>query len=798
VTPLLSLAAAAILAVQGGVEVTASVDRTRLTVGQELMLTVRARTRSAEPVEIVLPPLNGFAIVGSRDLTEVAMSGTAGSVRTIVRELQLRAQQPGGLLIGPVRARQGQSVMTTAFIPVTVDSASDRMATALGPLARALLENAPPPPSRRADRVALTMLVPSDTVLAGEQVDLIAAAWIPRELRERMRRPPVLTLVTPEGVWAYPASASSGVAAARLVGGRWMDLFITHQIVFPLASGGGRLIVPPATVEYALPVTFSFFSREERYALRSDSITITVLPLPPVPASLPAGDRGTSVVAQGLSLDLRIVPAATRVGEPIEAAVTISGVGNVALWPEPALKWPGGFRTYPAQTEVRVASDNGRIAGSKTYRFLAVPDSAGSFVLPDVRYPYFDAVAGRYEAAVAPPRVLAVAPGAEPRAARGLPPLLARSGELFADRLSRRVGWRGWLAVLLAPPILVWLVRRRWRRPHPAAAAVATAPEMTQLGRLEREFLAMLASHVPDPFARDGDGLAQALRAAGVDSAVADHVKRLRDRLRAARYGPRGLGDAAELSAEIEQVLRVLGADGPAGPRRRRPLLASVLILATGMMGARQAVLLQTPSAEALYEAGALRAAADSFAARAAREPRDPAHWYNLGATLYRAGADGKATAAWTRAARLAPRDAMIRRMRRLLPAPDQASEQLLRVGWATPAEWALIAAGAWVVLWLTALAGARRRLFVVGLGAIAFGAAVFGASEWRRRDRPLAVVVADAAPVRAAPYGGASAAATISAGGALLVGRSYGPWRDVRRADGVRGWVLSTEIVPL
>src|SRR2546426_8916806 len=77
-----------------------------------------------------------------------------------------------------------------------------------------------------------------------------------------------------------------------------------------------------------------------------------------------------------------------------------------------------------------------------------------------------------------------------------------------------------------------------------------------------------LASHVPDARARDGDGLARALRAAGVESAVADHVMRLRDRLRAARYGPCGLGDAAELAAELPQVLRVLGAE-PAGRRRR-------------------------------------------------------------------------------------------------------------------------------------------------------------------------------------------------------------------------------------
>jgi hypothetical protein len=206
----------------------------------------------------------------------------------------------------------------------------------------------------------------------------------------------------------------------------------------------------------------------------------------------------------------------------------------------------------------------------------------------------------------------------------------------------------------------------------------------------------------------------------------------------------------------------------------------------------------QTPSAEARFEAGALRAAADSFAARAAREPSDPAHWYNLGATLYRAGADGKAIAAWIRAARLAPRDPAIRRALRLLPAPDPVTERLLRVGWGTPAEWGLIAAAGWVLVWLTVALGGRRRVVLVLFCAVAIAASLFGVIEWRRRDQPVAVVIADAAPVRTAPYGGASAAATVQAGGALLVGRGYGPWVEVHRTDGIHGWVLGGEIAGL
>ena len=779
-----------------GAEVTASVDRTRLRVGEELVLTVRARTRSADQVEIILPSLTGFAVIGSRDMTEVAFSGGTGggSVRTTVRELQLRAQQAGALLIGPVRARQGASVVSTDPILITVDSAANRAALSLSPLARALLESTPPPVSGRADRVALTIMVPSDTVFAGQQVDLIAVAWIPRELRERMRRPPFLTLETPEGVWAYPATTVStgGAALSRQVSGRWMDLFVTHQVVFPLAPG--RLIIPPASVDYALPVTFSFFSREERFTLRSDSISIAVLPLPP-PGS--ATYAGTNVVGQGLTLDLGVDPTSTRVGEPIDATVTISGIGNVALWPppEPGIRWPAGFRVYPAQTETRVEPEAGRIAGSKTFHFLAVPDSSGNFVVPEVRLPFFDPVAGKYDVARAGPRAIVVAPGAEPRAARVLPPLIARVGELPAERLSQRLGWQGWLAVFVIPPLIGALARRRRRPSAPPHEPEVPSPVITPLGQLEREFLSVLASHVSDPVARDGDGLAPALRAAGVDSAVADHVRRLRDRLRAARYGPRGLGDAAELAAEIQQVLRVLGAEGQGTHRRPHATVVGVLL---AIIVAAHSLHAQSPSAEALFEAGALRAAADSFAARAAQEPREAAHWYNLGATLYRAGADGKATAAWTLAARLAPRDQAIRRARKLLPPQDPITEDLLQVGWATPAEWAIVGTAAWLMLWLAVGLGLRRRLVLGVFAAVAIAAGVMGALEWRRRDRPVVVVTAESAPVRAAPYGGASAAATIPAGGALLKGRSYGPWLEVRRKDGIHGWVLGGEIAGL
>src|SRR2546422_770024 len=195
-------------------------------------------------------------------------------------------------------------------------------------------------------------------------------------------------------------------------------------------------------------------------------------------------------------------------------------------------------------------------------------------------------------------------------------PLMPGTAEVWSDALARDLAPWGWLALLVGPPLVAWLRRRR------AARELGADGELSQgggagsdggggparpgrLGRLEREFHGVLASHVPDARARDGDGLARALRAAGVESAVADHVMRLRDRLRAARYGPRGLGDAAELAAELAQVLRVLGAE-PAGRRRR---------VAWGGGGGGKGALValagvarplgaQEPSAAAVYQGG--------------------------------------------------------------------------------------------------------------------------------------------------------------------------------------------------
>jgi hypothetical protein len=63
-----------------------------------------------------------------------------------------------------------------------------------------------------------------------------------------------------------------------------------------------------------------------------------------------------------------------------------------------------------------------------------------------------------------------------------------------------------------------------------------------------------------------------------------------------------------------------------------------------------------------------------------------------------------------------------------------------------------------------------------------------------------VAVIVSPGTPVRAAPYGTASASVVLAPGVAVLVDGDFndGQWLLVRRPDGVIGWVQAGQVARL
>lgn len=770
-TPLIYLLA--LTALQGQPpQLDASVDEDRVSVGEELTYTLRAVSHSPVPMQVTLAPLNGLEVVARSERTEVGFG--AGPIRTTVLEIRLRAVRPGHWQIGPARAVQGRDTVETQ--PVVVDVAANRagIASALSPRLRRLLEQATPPP---VGQPAVDLLVSTDTVRVGEQVDVVTAAWFPRDLRLQLRRPPTLQPPVIDAVWSFPQTTPSGIAASRNIRGRWYDLFVSHQVVFPLVAG--TVGIPRATLKYSTPVALQFFSQEERFALSSRADTLVVLPLPAT--GRPTDFAGA--IGSGLTLDRHVSPSTASVGEGLAVELRLSGQGNTALWPNPEVTWPSDVRAYLERVDEQVSTTEGLVGGSKTFRYLVVPDSVGALLLPGVSYAYFDLGSDRYRQLGLGPASVPVEPRGETAAATALPPeLMQQARPALAWIAANRIPDWVWIALLGVPPLLASLRGRfTWR---PRQQRRRAPPPGRDLGGAEAALDELIGTLVPDPERRFGPALAAAVRAAGADAELAARVTAVRERLLARRYGPgRAAADDPRLAAEAHEVARRLGGSLRGTPGGRPVAMLAVLVLSAARLVG------QNPAPEQLYASGALHAASEGFARRAADQPAVAGHWYNLGATYYRLGEPGRAEAAWLRARRLDPRAPSIRRALDLTPPPDVASSRWTWSPPVTPEELLLVGSAGWLIGWLGWIA--RPRIRERWLVVLAFaGAAVLSGlalRAWYRR--PIAIVLDDVT-LRLSPHGQAPAVAPVQGGSAVRVVGHGGGWVLVRAAGGREGWV--------
>jgi tetratricopeptide (TPR) repeat protein len=771
------LSLALLLLQGGGLQVRVFTDQDRITIGDDVVLTIQATANGTTPVQVSVPNIAGFEITGRSEHTEVAQLGTPS--RTTTLELRLRALKPGRWELGPARAVQGRVVAVAGPVTVQVDDVPGAASVASNPMLKRLLDRAPLPP--HPGQPAVSLVLSTDSAAVGEQVDVLTAAWFPRELRSQLRRPPTLQAPVIEGVWSYPQPAPPGIAASRTVGSVLYDLFVAHQVVFPLQPG--RIQVTPAVLKYSVPIALQFFSQEERYTLQSGSLVLSVTPTPTT--GRPAGFAGA--VGGSLRLERVVEAPSLRAGEPVAITFRLSGDGNPALWPAPQIQWPSGVRAYPDRTDEHLSVNEGRLGGIKTFRYTVVPDSSGPLPLPAANYAYFDIGTRAFRTSALTADRLMVAAVAEATASRPLPPdLLAPEGPPLARRITVAIPVWVWLLIGAAPPLGFLsrrLLRRRRRRP--------SAPAPIDVRSAGSELEALIRELVPAPEALSEASLVSALRTAGVDPALAARLVDLRSRLQEARYGPAGRGVPNELAGEARTIASRL-ADGR---RRRRYAAGGVLLLA---LTTSQPATSQSLSPEWRYQHGGLREAARGFADRIAAAPTDPANWYDLGAAYYRLGQDGRAAAAWQQARRLAPRDRSVVRALELVPPPESGSAARL---WSPPVTWrelALAAAPIWLLGWglLTVRSRRLRELGLVCTGLVVMLAAA-GLFLHERERRPLAVLLGKTA-LQLSPHERAPTLAPLEEGTALIVVRHVPGWAMVDAPGGRLGWVPADSLALL
>jgi len=161
-----------------------------------------------------------------------------------------------------------------------------------------------------------------------------------------------------------------------------------HQVVFPLTAG--QLGVGRAMVSYAVPLSYAFLSHDQRHEVLSDSLFITVQPQPSVERPRNSPGAGSNV-----TLGLDAAPRDVATGEPIQVAATVTGG---AMWRSGRADTALARRraVYPGEVEVSLSPVQGLIAGTKTFHYLLVADSVGTYNVSPPAYAFFDLTSRRY------------------------------------------------------------------------------------------------------------------------------------------------------------------------------------------------------------------------------------------------------------------------------------------------------------------------------------------------------------------------------------------------------------------
>lgn len=655
--------------------------------------------------------------------------------------------------------------------------------------------------------------VSPETVTVGEQALYQVAVFVSDEVRARLRRNPEFVPPELRAVLAYdPPGSYTRYERVMLAGAPW-EVHVFQRAIFPLAAG--RVEVPPARLSYAVPLSSSFFSREETYSVRSPSVTLIARDAPRT--GRPDDWDGAVGI---LTTSLGVATRSARVGEPVTVTMRVRGRGNVNLWPRPRLQVPWAD-VVPAGDRVSLDSVRLTVVGEKTFEWIVTPKTAGTQSIPAQRYPVWNPDGQRYDVVMTPPESLEVRPAAVTAdgsravatTAAGEPVPTIRTRFRAALPTPPWQHWAWWLLVATAPMLAIPVARRRRRRGADVqmrgmpsvqeATPVSPAAPLRAADALRRE--ARL------PIGASGADLERALRRVGVTAETAARAVALDDALGRAAYGPAADPAArAALEADADAVVRQVRKE--MAPRFRRQIARAVILGALGgaTLVAPLAPLLawrglRAPAVDpreqfslgaTAYAGGRMADARAHFEAAAAAAPTSPDAWANVGTVAYVLGDSGRAALGWQRALRLEPTASDIRQRLALLPGPEHTLADPVTIWPVGARELAWTAVALWVVGWGTAAAvGAAPGALLVGVAA-AVGA-LTALAHTRERGTNLAVVL-HAERLRALPALGADPVTSLATGEVVQIATRRDGWVSVRLPGGRDGWIEPQHLAEL
>jgi len=347
-------------------EITASVDRP--SVDQNESFTLEIVTDGTADVMPDLAPLEADFYVGQTSQLSNTRIVNGAITRSMTWTIALMAKRTGSITIPPLYVGNEQSNTVTILVR----------------------EPSYQPPGE-AD-VFITAEVDFDETYVQAQV-----LYMIKLYRAVMTRQPALREPSYSGAEVLVEVAGDERSYEAILNGRAYNVVERSFAIFPQESG--EVSISPTRFEARVLRDGRITGRK---VFESESLSITVKPVPPPPddypnaAWLPAKEL---TLSDNWSRELDEL----RAGEPISRDITVSALGQLETQ-IPAIEPPAadGVSIYPDKPNLSRRLEAGGIRGERTDQYAMIGVAGGEVTMPGLDLPWWDVAAGEWRVAQLP------------------------------------------------------------------------------------------------------------------------------------------------------------------------------------------------------------------------------------------------------------------------------------------------------------------------------------------------------------------------------------------------------------
>ena len=383
------------IALAQDINLEASVNRNSVRLGESIELTISVSGPVRSIDKPLLPDLSEFDMYTSGTSSNLSIVPGSISYETDYTYV-LMPKRIGTFTIKPATVEYKGKVYTSKPIKVTVGKPGGQQQrntpTQQSPRSRQkTAQNA------SGDDFFIEQVVDRSNPYLGQQVTLIFRFYQAKNVYDHSLQWPAFN-----NFWVEDLPPQK--VYNEQINGRMYRVTEIRRAIFPMVTG--KLKIDPTTMTIppqGMVDPFNFFNRRTRRStsqqiLKTKSITLNVRELPESkkPSSF-TGAVGTYNFRVSLDKDT------AEVDQPITLKAVVSGTGNIKKLPAVEIPEIENFRLYDSGSNENISKDGYKVSGSKSYEWVLIPTAPGNYMLPELRFSYFDPWSKQYKTTIKTP-----------------------------------------------------------------------------------------------------------------------------------------------------------------------------------------------------------------------------------------------------------------------------------------------------------------------------------------------------------------------------------------------------------